>query len=276
MSRLRTREHHTVRLLHVLAVLLCACVGVGMLHAENARARGERLFLEDDPAGARGYLEQALQENPQDFRLHMYLAVVLEQLADYDAAIDVLLKASQLPDADLGVVYFNLANSHFRNGDTEKADQYYSQAVEEDSQFADAYLNRANLRVRGSEYDGAISDYRSYLRLEPESSQRRDVERMIALLQDTQEAERRQAEEERRRAEELARQEREAEAARVAEERRQAEAAEREAREAEERRRALLDSVLDSLGGATGEGRSVRAPGEDLEDIDDDFLDIAD
>ena len=257
-------------------MLLCMFVAAGLLSAESARARGEQLFLEDDPAGARGYLEQALQESPQDFKLHMYLAVVLEQLADYDAAIDVLLDASRLPDAELGVVYFNLANNHFRNTDTESAERYYTKAVEEDSRFADAYLNRANLRVRGSKYDGAISDYRAYLRLEPQSSQRRDVERMIALLQDTQEAERRQAEAERRRAEEIARQEREAEAARVAEERRRAEEAERVAREAEERRRVLLDSVLDSLGGATGEGRSIRAPGEDIEDIDDDLLDIAD
>lgn len=259
-----------------VAVLLCMCVGLSFLSAQSARSRGEQLFLEDDPAGARGYLEQALQENPEDFRLHMYLAVVLEQLADYDAAINVLLDAATLADADLGVVYFNLANNHYRNGDTEQAEEYYSRAVEEDARFADAYLNRANLRVRAAEYDGAISDYQDYLRLDPGSSQRRDVERMIALLRDTQEAEQRQAEEERRRAEELARQEREAEAARVAEERRRAEEAERVAREAEERRRMLLDSVLDSLGGATGEGRSVRAPGEDLEDIDDDLLDIAD
>ncbi len=276
MPRMRAEQYQRFRVSRAVAVLLFVTIGVTGLSAESARSRGERLFLEDDPAGARGYLEQAVEENPQDFRLYMYLAVVLEQLADYDTAIDVLLDAAELPEAELGVVYFNLANNHFRNGDTERAEEYYTKSVEEDPRLADAYLNRANLRVRGSKYDGAISDYRDYLRLEPRSSQRRDVERMIALLRDTQEAEQRQAEAERRRAEELARQEREAEAARVAEERRRVEEAQRVAREAEERRRVLLDSVLDSLGGATGEGRSVRAPGEDIEDIDEGLLDIAD
>jgi len=276
MPRISPKQHQRSWVFRAFAVLLCVFIGVAVLSAQSARSRGEQLFLEDDPAGARGYLEQAVQENPEDFRLHMYLAVVLEQLADYDAAIEVLLASASLAEAELGVVYFNLANNHFRNGDTEKAEQYYTKAVEQDSRMADAYLNRANLRVRGLEYDGAITDYRDYLRLEPGSSQRSDVERMIALLRDTQEAEQRQAEAERRRAEELLRQERESEAARVAEERRRVEEAQRVAREAEERRRVLLDSVLDSLGGATGEGRSVRAPGEDIEDIDEGLLDIAD
>lgn len=277
MARFLTKYPKLRPLVFPLALVLMGLGATpGFLAAETPRERGERLFLEDNPVEAQGYLEQALAEEPTDFRLHMYLAMVHEQLADYTQAISLLHRASELPDAELGVVYFNLGNNYFRGGDNDSAEEYYSKAVTASTALPDAYLNRANLRVRTRDYTGAISDYTDYLRLDPRSSQRRDVERMITLLRDTQAAERRAAEEARRRAEEIARQEREAEEARAAEERRAAEEAARVAREAEERRRALLDSVLDSLGGATGEGRSVRAPGEDIEDIDDSFLDIAD
>ncbi len=245
----------------LLSVILAAPAAVA---GDSALSRGEELYLKNEPERAVRWLEQALEEEPDNPEVYLYLGVVYEQLGLFERAIETMTDGLEVSGADRGTLYYNIANNHQRLGNRAEAKELYTRALEYDEQFAEAYLNRANLHVRASRYSEAVEDYTTYLEHDPQSSQRTEVEKMIALLRDTIE----QEEAERRRHEEEERQ------ARLEEERRRAEE-ERRQREAEERRRALLQTVRDSLGTSRDEGRTFSAPSEDIEEYDDE-LDIVD
>lgn len=237
--------------------------------------RGEELFMQNRPEEAAPVLEAALEAEPTNERIFLYLGIVYEQLGRPERAAEILRRGAEIGGQYRGVIFFNLANNYAAMGQTEQAEQMYTQAIRADSSLSAAYLNRANLRVRTSEFQRAIDDYTIFLTLAPTAPQRPQVEQMMSLLRDTMEREQvRRAEEER-----VARQE--AERRRVAEEiereaeRRRAEEEARRQAEEEARRRALLDSVLDSLGGTRGETRALGGGTEDIRDFEDSF-DIVD
>ena len=254
------------RRLVVLAIVAVMLVGIAApaFSEDTALSRGEDYYLENDPERALHWLEQALEQEPENPEVYLYLGVVYEQLGLFERAIEIMEDGLEVSGADRGTLYYNMANNYQRLGRREEAMDHYTKALEYDERFAEAYLNRANLRVRASDYPEAIEDYSTYLEHDPDSRQRGEVERMIALLRDTIE----QEEQERLRRAEEERQ------ARLEEERRAAEE-ERRRQEAEERRRVLLETVRDSLGTSRDEGRTFSAPSEDIEEYDDE-LDIID
>jgi len=216
-------------------------------------------------------LEVMISRDPGNTEAVRYLAVALEQTDRGERAESVLreaLRSDSLSSTGKSKVAFDLAMILARRGDRHQAIEMYSEALEYDSSRVDSYLNRANLKVVTEEYEGAVTDYEYFLALRPDTDQRPQIEEMIALLQETIEAERIAREEaERRRREEE-------EAQRIAEEeRRQRE--EEERRAAEERRQRMLDSVLQSLESADEETTSVEAEDEELRTYDDE-LDIVD
>ncbi len=255
-------------------LVFIACLLVAELDAESFLRRGEELYVNDKPAEAIVMFRNALEEEPENERVYLYLGITYEQLGRYREAIEILQKGLDVSSRYRDVILFNIANNHLRLGNRDEAERAYTRAVGENRNMADAYLNRANVRVRDNRYDEAVDDYVVYLNLEPQSSQRDEVEQMIALLRgaiaeqlEREERERQRiAEEERRRREEEERVAQEEERRRREEEERRI-AAEEAQRAAEERRRALLDSVLDSLSTATESTRPISAGSETIEDF---------
>jgi tetratricopeptide (TPR) repeat protein len=274
VQTVRTSISRVVCSVPVIAViLLCLPVFAGFgqtAGSEDKHAQAAEHFVRNEPEKARVLFEEILRGTPEDVKpdAYLYLGVIYEQLGEHQKAVEVMTEGLDVPGVARDMLFFNIGNNYLRLQDRQSAIDHYTHALEENSGFSQAYLNRANLRVREQVYQKAIDDYEAYLGLEPETSQRNEIERMIALLRTTIDEERRAAEEEQKRREE------EAEQARQAEERRREE---EEARRlaAEQRRRELLDSVLDSLEGSGREGRSLSAPGEDMKDLEDAF-DIAD
>jgi tetratricopeptide (TPR) repeat protein len=165
------------------------------------------------------------------------------------------------------LMLFNLGNNHAARGELAEAAGMYTEAVGVNGSLADAYLNRANIQVKREKYREAVEDYRVYLNLAPDTSQKAQIERMIALLtksQEDQERERlaaelrKKEEEERRRfaAEQL---EKDEEARRIADEKRR--------RETEARQKALLDSILNSLQTSSGATQNLKAEGEGIQEV---------
>lgn len=216
-------------------------------------------------------LEITVSRDPTRVEAIRYLSVALEQTGQGDRAERVLREAldgEELSSRDKSKVAFDLGLLLSRRGASHQAIEMYSAALEHDSSRVAAYLNRANLRVVTEAYEGAVEDYEYFLALRPDSGQRPEIEEMIALLQESIDAERiAQEEAERRRRDEE-------EARRIAEEeRRRREEEERLA--AEERRQRMLDSVLQSLESADEETTSFEAEDEELRSYDDE-LDIVD
>lgn len=257
----------------VLTALLLTVVSPGVAAQETASVweRAVEAMQYNNLGEAIPLLELAIAEDPGRGEAVRMLAAALEATGDAARAESVLREAldrDALSGDDRGRIAFDLALSLGRQGRHEEAVTMYDRSLELNTELAAAYLNRANARVSSEAYEGAVRDYELYLALRPDTSQRPQIEQMIAVLQETIEAERIAREEAERRARE------EEEARRIAEEERRRREAEAR-REAEERRQAVLDSVLESLGNAEEDASSFEMENEDIRGYDDE-LDIVD
>jgi tetratricopeptide (TPR) repeat protein len=192
--------------------------------------QGEQLFLENKPREALPHLEKALYENPQEEKIYLYLGIVYEQLGDSEKSIQILKRGLNVSQGYTDLFYYNLGNNHFRRQEFTVAEQMYSNALQANGAMEVAYLNRANARLELEEYQDARQDYIDYLRLDPDSPQRGNIEKLIALLGQLIE------EMERKRLEEL------------------------------ERQKALLNEVLDTLKNASEDTRNLSAGSEEIQE----------
>jgi Tfp pilus assembly protein PilF len=205
-------------------------------------SRGEEFFMQNKPSEALIYLENAVVDDPADTMASLYLGIVYEQLDRADEAIAIYRRA--LPIAGKLSANFsnNLGNVYFQKGNTELAEQYYTQALASDVVFSRAYLGRANTRIKAGDLQNAVSDYEQYLTLEPRSPQRSRIEQVIAMIR----------------------------AEFAAEERRRLIAEEAERVRAEERQR-LLNDVSSSLQSAADSSQGMSFGAEDIEGYDAEF-----
>jgi tetratricopeptide (TPR) repeat protein len=212
------------------------------LGAQDAFARGEEFFMQNKPREALTFLESAVTEDPAHTQAFLYLGIVYQQLDRVDDAIAAYRKILPRAGAETARIAYNLGNAYFTKGNASFARQYYSQAIEADSSYASAYLNRANALIKTGELNEAITDYESYLTLEPRSAKRPQIEKLISFIREE------FAAQERRRvlAEEMARQE-------------------------AERRQKLLDEVSASLQAAAEESKGLSTGSEDIERYEGEF-----
>lgn len=219
----------------------------------GTRDQAEKHFLNNEPEEAARLYEQVVSEEPGDPVIYRQLAAAYEQLGDYEKAFSALERGMKESDGTKHEFLFNKGNLAARQGDWDKAFEYYTAAADEESEFAEPRRNRANLHVQAGNYDEAITDYEEYLSLRDNSPQRAAVEDMIAVLNERLAEEQRRIEEEERRAEERARREAEAQA----------------------RREALRDTVRERLDDQRRRTDRSTGGAEDFESIDDD-LDVLD
>jgi Tfp pilus assembly protein PilF len=221
----------------VVSLLLLSVLGFGQNFS-----RGEELLMQNNPAQAVVFLESAIAEDPAHLLAHLYLGIVYEQLGRTNEAIIIYRRV--LPRAgDLSAnIANNLGNVYFQSGNTEEAERYFTQAVAFDAVYSRAYLGRANARIKAGNLQDAIADYERYLALEPNSSQRTSIERLIGLIR--------------------------TEAA--SEEMRRIMAEEVERRLAEEREK-ILESVSASLQAAADLSKGISSGAEDVEHYEGEF-----
>jgi tetratricopeptide (TPR) repeat protein len=251
--------------------IFLAAVLTGAGAQESGFKRGEELFMANKPREALGLLEAVIAQDPGHVKAFLYLGIIYQQLDRLDDAIAIYRKILPRAGTETARTAFNLGNIYFRLENMEYAEQFYTQAIEADSAFAPAYLNRGNLRVQRGELAEALPDYDLYLTLEPRSPKRPQVEQLCALIRSE------FAAAERRRI--IAEEEAERERIRVAEEaERQRILAEEEAErqrilaeEAAARRQALLREVSASLHSAAEETLGSSAGTEDVQGYDGEF-----
>jgi len=152
---------------------------------ETAFEQGEQLFLYNKPQEAKIKLEEALLKDSSNEKIYLYLGIVYEQLSEYNKAIYIMRNGLLVATTIKDLLYFNIGNNYFIQSDNILAEKNYTFAIAENSAFADAYLNRANTHVNLKHYQVAIDDYKIYLRLKPAAPQRREIEKLIALLQES-------------------------------------------------------------------------------------------
>jgi tetratricopeptide (TPR) repeat protein len=205
-------------------------------------SRGTELLMQNKPAEAVIFLENAAAGDPANVQSYLYLGIVYEQLGKYDEAISVYRKVMPIAGNFTATVANNLGNAYFQKGNTGQAEDYYSQAISANSAFANAYLGRANTRIKKEDLKGAVSDYEQYLSLEPRSAQRQKIEQLVLLIRSD------FASEERRRI-----------------------IAEEEERIRITERQRLLDEVSASLQSAADGSKGISFGAENVEDYDNEF-----
>ena len=204
----RPRTRSAFRSVAMLCLALATAIMPLTTFATDFSERGIKLFMENKPQEAVAVLELAAKEAGADEKLYLYLGIAYQQLGQWDEAIASFRKGLASSSQYRHQYLFNIANSFYAQGRSAFAVEYYDQALAARSDYASAYLNRANARMKLGDYGGAVSDYSLYLSLEPASSQAQEIRRLLDLLgSKAAEAERVKAEEEARRlAEERARQ----------------------------------------------------------------------
>jgi len=215
----------------------------GLCYGQSNFAKGEELLMRNQPAQAESFLMRAISDDPSNPVAYIYLGIVYEQIGRAEDAITIYRRI--LPSAGnfSANVANNLGNVYFQKGNIDTAEQYYSQAISFDSSYPNAYLGRANSRIKTGNLKNAISDYEHYLLLDPRSSQRAKIEQLVNLIQ-TEAAE--------------------AEMKRIM--------AEEEARRIAEERQRLLDSVSASLQSVVDSSKGISSGTESVENYDGEFV----
>jgi len=162
----------------VCILMLIAAFGYGQSNFN----RGEELLMQNRPAEAVSFLESAIAEEPSRIVTYLYLGIVYEQLGRTDEAIAVYRRVLPIAGNLSATVANNLGNVYFQRGNNAEAERFYSQAISFDSVFSNAYLGRANTRIRAGNLQNAITDYEQFLTLEPLNSQRGNIERLINMI----------------------------------------------------------------------------------------------
>jgi tetratricopeptide (TPR) repeat protein len=164
----------------ILAVVLASG---GAYCASAFLEKGEEAFLRNNPQEAKPLLEGALNEDPANEKIYLYLGIVYQQLGDLERAIAILGRGVEIAKDFKDLMYYNRGNDFFARKEYTFAEEMYTRAVTENQNLAEAYLNRANSRIRLQNLNGALADYLLFIQLRPQDPQRPKIEQVIRLLQ---------------------------------------------------------------------------------------------
>jgi tetratricopeptide (TPR) repeat protein len=148
--------------------------------------KGESLFVQNKPLDARPLLESALNDDPSNEKIYLYLGIIYQQLGDPQKAIDILKRGLGIAAAYKDLFYYNMGNDFFSRKEFTFAEGMYTSAIDSNKNFSESYLNRANTRLQLQNYDGALGDYSLFLQLSPQDPQRPNIEKIMALLRKAQ------------------------------------------------------------------------------------------
>jgi tetratricopeptide (TPR) repeat protein len=171
---------------HLALVLALFLAAAGAFGASQFFDKGEQLFVQNKPREALPLLESALNDEPANEKIYLYLGIIYQQLGDSQKAIDILNKGIEVSTAHRDLFYYNIGNDQYARRDWAAAEQAYTSALAANKELAEAYINRANDRMQLSNLTGAIADYTVFLQLRPQDPRRPDIERLMALVRQAQ------------------------------------------------------------------------------------------
>ncbi len=148
--------------------------------------QGEALFVQNKPRDAQPLLESALNDDPSNEKVYLYLGIIYQQLGDPQKAIDILKRGLNVATSFKDLLYYNMGNDFFSRKDYALAEESYNSALATNHSLAEAYLNRANARLQQQKYPDALADYTLYLQMKPQDPQRPNIEKVMALIRGVQ------------------------------------------------------------------------------------------
>jgi Flp pilus assembly protein TadD len=134
---------------------------------------------------AQAALEKAIELDPNSEVACFQLGGSLNQLKDYEGAVKILNHGLDLnPEAPDAVgAHFELAQAYFALGRWQEAEPHAASAVALETDFARAHLLMGNIQLKKGDGPAAISEFQSYLKLEPDGPAAASITEVIPRIQ---------------------------------------------------------------------------------------------
>jgi len=134
---------------------------------------------------AQAALEKAIEFDPDSEVAHFQLGGALNQLKDYPEAVRMLRRGLDIcPDApDATGAHFELAQAYFALGQWQDAGFHAAKVIDLRPDFARAHVLMANINLKKGDGLGAISEFQTYLRLEPNGPAAASVRETIPKIE---------------------------------------------------------------------------------------------
>jgi tetratricopeptide (TPR) repeat protein len=167
----------------LLAALLTVLFAPAARAAGDEADRAKALIDAGHPADAVPVLEGALQDAPDDARLHFLLGVALHRGGRVADAVPHLERAAAL-NPDDGLVRYNLGAAYFALGRFEEAAEAFLAVPERSpAMAAAAWLNAGLVRAKQGRAVEARELFQRAVDAEPEGKPAESARRMLALLE---------------------------------------------------------------------------------------------
>ncbi len=89
--------------------------------------KGEALFVQNKPQDAQPLLESALNDDPSNEKIYLYLGIIYQQLGDPQKAIDILKRGPAVATSYKDLFYYNMGNDFFARKEFTFAEEMYSE-----------------------------------------------------------------------------------------------------------------------------------------------------
>jgi tetratricopeptide (TPR) repeat protein len=263
------------RALFLALFFVCGLVSIWAIDYQK---EGEKALTQNQNDQARTFLEAALAQGPATERLYLDLGLVYQKLGMKQLAVFTLQTGASLGGKLSYLLWYNLGLVDFSQQQWIVSEAAYSKSLDLKPDFAEAYLNRANVRLEMKNFHGALSDFQTYQKLAPSNPQKQTIDQVIALLTQAQIDQEAQflAEKTRQKEKEAeaAAAQAQAEATAAAEKKKQAEAratAEAEAAAEKKKQAAILEKIRNSLKNVSGDTKALGTGPAGVRSDDGDF-----
>lgn len=147
-------------------------------------SQGEKLFKENKPKEAVQVLENELLNGIVTANTYNFLGLGYYQLGEYSKSIDAFDRGIKAQPTNIKILSFNQGNTFYAMKDFSSAVNCFTRALNDDSKFYDALLNRANALLMGNQLVAAKSDYVDFVEKCPDDAQKAKIELLIQALTD--------------------------------------------------------------------------------------------
>jgi tetratricopeptide (TPR) repeat protein len=134
---------------------------------------------------AQNVLEKAVQQDPKAVEAHFQLGASLNQQKDFTGAVRSLSQGLQLnPDAPGAAgAQYELARAYMALGQWQDANPHAAKAVAMQPDVATWHILMGNINLKKGDGQGAISEFQTYLKLDPNGPAAASVKDMIPKIQ---------------------------------------------------------------------------------------------
>jgi protein O-mannosyl-transferase len=134
---------------------------------EGLMILGIIMIEKDSLKSAIDYFSKLIRVDPQSWNAYYYLGICWSRRGDFPQTFINYTKSIELCEGASSAPYFRLGVLLFHKGKLHAAKDLFTRSLQVEPSHMESYYNRASVYFLQNEYDSALSDYRTALRLKP-------------------------------------------------------------------------------------------------------------